>query len=308
MKRILLIAFMLMLVPLCLLSAEDLVIKLTNGTMLRIPVETIESITFGLTHTNPTTPTIPADPLVGKWEGSESDRGLGFEFKLNGDFIYSKDGFNLSGTWSKIGNKLSMLMGGKEEVFTYYVEGDNLTLYNSTGTTVKMIRIASQIPNPPIYQGSATGLVFYDKGYYSEGWRYLEAAPASTEWSEIAWGSAGIVVGATGAQVGEGESNTQRIVSKFGDSAPFGIGSLYAARLCADFVYRGYDDWFLPSKGELDLMYQQRTSIGGFSTTGNYWSSTEENSISSWTQGFLSRNQTTWTKNIPLRVRAIRAF
>ena len=308
MKRILLIALIFVLLPFCLLSAEDLVIKLTNGTMLRIPVETIESITFGLTASNPITPPSPTDPLTGKWEGVENDKGLGFEFKINGDFIYSKDGFNLSGTWSKIGNKLSMLMGGKEEVFTYYVEGDNLTLYNSSGTTVKLVRIAAQIPNPPVFPGSASGLVFYDKGYYSEGWRYLESAPASTEWSDIVWGAAGILIGGTGPQIGDGKLNTQRIVSRFGDSAPLGVGARYAAKLCADFTYKGYDDWFLPSKGELDLMYQQRALIGGFSTASNYWSSSEENAISAWIQGFSSRSQNTWLKSIPLRVRAIRAF
>jgi len=29
--------------------------------------------------------------------------------------------------------------------------------------------------------GPAGGYIFYDKGYYSSGWRYLEAAPVSTE-------------------------------------------------------------------------------------------------------------------------------
>jgi len=308
MKRILLTVFIIMLLPLSMLLAEDLVIKLTNGTMLRIPVETIESITFGLTSANPTPPTSPPDPLVDKWVGSGSDTGLGFEFKANGGFIYTKDGLNLSGNWSKSGNKVSMTMGGKEEVFTYYVEGDNLTLYNSTGTTVKLVRVITQTPDSPTYPGAASGLVFYDKGYYSEGWRYLEAAPASSEWSEVAWGAAGVLIGGTGAQLGDGELNTQRIVSKLGDSAPFGVGARYAAKLCSDYTYRGYDDWFLPSKAELDLMYQQKASIGGFSTTSNYWSSSEENSINAWMQGFSIRYQNAWTKNLPLRVRAIRAF
>lgn len=308
MKKILCIALIVMLLPLSMVAAENLVITLSNGTVLRIPVETIESITFSSETTDPTTPANPGDPLVGKWNGTGNDTGLGFEFKADGDFIYSKDGLDLSGTWTSTNKKLSLLMGGKEELFTYYVENDNLALYNSTGTTVKLVRVITQSPNTPTYPGAASGLVFYDKGYYSEGWRYLEAAPASSEWSEVIWGAAGVLVGGTGSQVGDGELNTQRIVSKFGDSVPFGGGSHYAAKLCADFTYRGYDDWFLPSKAELELLYQQRASIGDFSTASNYWSSTEENSLSAWIQGFSSRYQNAWTKNIPLRVRAIRAF
>jgi len=45
-------------------------------------------------------------------------------------------------------------------------------------------------------KGPAGGLIFYDRGYtfydkssYFNGWRYLEAAPASTEWTDEAWGS-----------------------------------------------------------------------------------------------------------------------
>ena len=116
MKKILCIAFIVMLIPLGMLAAENLVIKMNNGTVLRIPVETIESITFSSETTTPTTPTPPVDPLVGKWVGAKDDTGLGFEFKVNGDFTYSKEGLDLSGTWTRSNKKISLLLGGKEEV------------------------------------------------------------------------------------------------------------------------------------------------------------------------------------------------
>ena len=38
--------------------------------------------------------------------------------------------------------------------------------------------------------------------------------------------------------------------------------------------HNGKDDWFLPSKDELNELFLERVSVGGFSTD-NYWSSSE---------------------------------
>ena len=43
------------------------------------------------------------------------------------------------------------------------------------------------------------------------------------------------------------------------------------------------DGWYLPSKNELDALYQNRDAIGNFSTSW-YWSSTEQNENYSWNQ------------------------
>lgn len=55
----------------------------------------------------------------------------------------------------------------------------------------------------------------------------------------------------------------------------------YAAKLCADLVAFGFDDWYLPAAGELATLYQQLgPTDNGFDgsgdiTLGDYWSSTE---------------------------------
>jgi len=70
----------------------------------------------------------------------------------------------------------------------------------------------------------------------------------------------------------------------------------------------GYDDWFLPSKDELNQMYQQRGVIGGFASN-YYWSSSESNSYSAWYQYFYNGYQYVNYKDINnRRVRACRAF
>ncbi len=117
--------------------------------------------------------------------------------------------------------------------------------------------------------GPAGGKVFYDKGAYSNGWRYLEAAP-SDQISAIRWHNGSyITTGATATGIGSGSANTATIVTQQGTGS-------YAASLCANLVLGGYDDWFLPSKDELHAISGKRASIGGF--PGGYpwyWSSSE---------------------------------
>ncbi|MDR0709875.1 MAG: CsgG/HfaB family protein [Spirochaetaceae bacterium] len=150
---------------------------------------------------------------------------------------------------------------------------------------------AAPAPEPPAYrigdEGPAGGLVFYDKGNNSEGWRYMEAAPASTELKDIKWGPNGVVDG-TRIEIGAGKRNTRLIVNHAITTG----GNYRAAWLCDSLEYGGYDDWFLPSKAELNLMYLnlKERDLGGFIREW-YWSSSESGNNNSWTQGFGSGNQ-----------------
>lgn len=71
-----------------------------------------------------------------------------------------------------------------------------------------------------------------------------------------------------------GESNTQAIVDQLQDNN----GIPYAAKLCADLVAFGFDDWYLPAAGELHVMFQQLGPIFGDSGYPDFWSSTESSS------------------------------
>ena len=157
--------------------------------------------------------------------------------------------------------------------------------------------------------GPAGGLIFYDKGSYSDGWRYLEAAPASTEWTnkDWGWGSNGTLIGGTEAEIGTGQSNTTKIVTWFNSHSETGS----AAQLCDTLVYGGYSDWFLPSRDELDLMYTDLhlQGVGGFAPS-HYWSSSEGDAYHAWNQAFYTSydNQYNDDKGSINQVRAIRAF
>ena len=169
--------------------------------------------------------------------------------------------------------------------------------------------------------GPAGGYIFYDKGSYSkadfrivkaapdpvpitppyDAWRYLEAAP-SDQSPGAEWGCYGSILGAGGTAVGTGEQNTLDINT--GCTTP-GI----AADICANLSLGGYSDWFLPSKDELNLMYENLKvhGVGGFADD-RYWSSSAFTVWASWNQNFTNGVQNTGGNPDIYRVRAVRAF
>ena len=131
------------------------------------------------------------------------------------------------------------------------------------------------------------------------------ASPGNAADSTHQWSTVYEDTGASGDGIGAGAMNTLLIVSaQRGDTDS-------AARLCADLVRGGYGDWYLPSKEELNLMYNNLkvAGLGGFKSTF-YWSSTESSSNNAWKQPFGSGTQLIFNKNNSsfVRVRAVRAF
>jgi hypothetical protein len=158
--------------------------------------------------------------------------------------------------------------------------------------------------------GPAGGYIFYDKGTYSDGWRYLEAAPVSTEWNDKQWCSyykSGYEtwIGGTGTGIGTGQSNTTKIVTWLNSHSE----TDRAAQLCDALVYGGYSDWFLPSKDQLNQMYVNLRSegVGGFAGD-KYWSSSEYEAEYAWVQFLSGGLQGPSGKNDAICVRAARAF
>lgn len=164
-----------------------------------------------------------------------------------------------------------------------------------------------------LIRGPSGGYVFYDKGSYSNGWRYLEAAPAGNEYSGKVWGGYKTAVGGTGEGIGSGLNNTEKIVRRFGNAEAYEKKTDYAAKLCSDLVVTKngvvYDDWFLPSKDELNLIYQnlKKNNLGGFSED-IYWSSSEKSAAYAWIQTFDDGRQNYHFRDNNYRVRPVRAF
>ncbi|GHU76381.1 hypothetical protein FACS189461_3870 [Spirochaetia bacterium] len=115
-------------------------------------------------------------------------------------------------------------------------------------------------------RGPAGGIVFYDKGNFSDGWRYLEAAPVETEFTSKWLDTFKDMSSTTGTKIGDGASNTEYLSRRLdGEDQP--------PRRCKELKYNGFSDWFLPSLGELRMMYENLKMKGLGSFGDNYWSS-----------------------------------
>jgi len=116
------------------------------------------------------------------------------------------------------------------------------------------------------------------------------------------------------ARLGAGRANTEAIVNQTATvNRRYVTCTGGAAYTCYHLQEGGYDDWFLPSKDELDKLFQNREAVGGFAGYG-YWSSTDnydaptDSATAAWIQVFSTGEQQHRGKWQYFGVRAVRAF
>jgi hypothetical protein len=80
-----------------------------------------------------------------------------------------------------------------------------------------------------------------------------------------------------------------------------------AINFATDLVDSGFDDWYLPTRNELELVYNQIADLGNFQPS-YYWSSSEYSSNTAWSVGFNDGNTDSNLKHHAGRFRVIRAF
>ncbi|NDH45108.1 MAG: DUF1566 domain-containing protein [Actinobacteria bacterium] len=193
--------------------------------------------------------------------------------------------------------------------------------------------------------GPGGGVVFYDAGKTESWGRYLEASPASCQKSGLTWrialpGKRGTKqlpmlypTWATAARqrieakrLGMGKANTALVIKQHKGLPQTSLDST-AAGYANSLVCGGKDDWFLPSKDELDTLYNvlaltdnDLTGNNSFGfTRGFYWTSSDYNNETAWTQLWVDGQQFDREKWLngdprkdggfnPFHVRPIRAF
>jgi len=164
-------------------------------------------------------------------------------------------------------------------------------------------------------RGPGGGFIFFVDHYDQyRGFTYLEAAPtdiAPVVWCDKTTTSIPAVAGLAANAVGKGQANT---------TAMLGVCTSGAANAADSYLTATKSDWFLPSEGELMLMYTNllQTGVGVFAYDSmavggfpyaNYWSSSEFDSNLACFQLFFNGYQYYSTsKDNALPVRAVRAF
>ena len=153
--------------------------------------------------------------------------------------------------------------------------------------------------------GPAGGIIFYDKGSISDGWRYLEAAP-NDQSTDIRWNLGSAMYINTDSAAGTGKPNPSAIIAAHGSVS-------YAAPLCKNLAISRFSDWFLPSKDELNLVYWNLKVAGrGSFRSAYYWSSSVSHYYCNYfyaiAQDFGNGGQPSNLKGSSCSVRAIRAF
>lgn len=97
-----------------------------------------------------------------------------------------------------------------------------------------------------------------------------------------------------------GEANTALLAGLSDADSPY-----EAAEYCDGLSAHDHTDWYLPASDELDLLYDNRVAIGGFSTS-LYWSSSEHSSNGARAQRFSDGHQNGYGKHNPRLVRCVR--
>jgi len=177
-------------------------------------------------------------------------------------------------------------------------------------------------------EGPGGGIVFYfhPDGFYVEGYgeegqpgyfegyfaRYLEAAPVDLEGSPWAFEDHSEIDEITTFEddpedyldiIGNGRKDTMSIVAHQKD-----IETDTAALRAAAANFGGNADWFLPSLGELYLLYIHKDDVGITGMDIHYWSSSQNNFSGAWAVYFNGGGYYNYGKNSTHAIRPIRAF
>ncbi|MCK5556481.1 MAG: DUF1566 domain-containing protein [Alphaproteobacteria bacterium] len=128
--------------------------------------------------------------------------------------------------------------------------------------------------------------------------------------TNLMWGTHGELTGYDSLITGE--ANTTGLVANYGSYDDGYVIGVPAAQACADLVFGGRDDWYLPARYELNLFWlAPPAAIGGLDTTGYTWyrsSSGEQLGVSTWAtvQDFSDGDRGSFYKKNEHFVRCVR--
>jgi hypothetical protein len=176
---------------------------------------------------------------------------------------------------------------------------DGQVLSTASDGSLQWVSLTSSTTTHRIGERFGGGIVFF---VYDNGKHGLIAA-TSDQASYVRWGTT-TAVNAVRDGINAGKANTERIILIQGSAGD------YAAQIAANYQGGGFGDWYLPSKYELNLLFQKKAFVGIFPGFG-YWSSNESGNSNAWGQNFqdIWGNQFYTNRTVKHScVRAIRSF
>lgn len=146
----------------------------------------------------------------------------------------------------------------------------------------------------------------HDLSYYFAGSDYVDEAESSSIINAdnkygYEWGGYGTKTGITATDIGKGLSNTNSLIEM--NLQPDTSGWYVVWDKIKEFRETRSSLWFLPSKDELNLIYEARNNLSGLTTINNsnknpyYWSSSERSSYAACYQFFFNGTQIFDIKN-----------
>ena len=184
----------------------------------------------------------------------------------------------------------------------------------STGDTYQggIVFYILQSGDPGYVSGEVHGLIAATDdqdvgGYATNGYVWCNAARNCNNRNYILAGTVGQTA------IGTGLANTNTIIEKYGELYVEYNGAMtsYSAYIARNYSGGGYNDWYLPSKDELNLLVHNGGAINNLTAGQWYWSSTETQISGVWIQlvgGGSPGYQGEGGKNGACRTRAIRSF
>lgn len=167
---------------------------------------------------------------------------------------------------------------------------DGIECYGINGSVNKTTYASGRV----VYSGTGNA-IFVDKNhdlsYYVNGSDWVDSSNYNTHPGTFGyeWGGYNTTTGVTATAAGTGLSNTNSLISM--NLRPSTSGWYVVWDKIKEFRESHSDNWFLPSKDELNLIYVARANLSNLSTAEYYyyWSSSEYSSTDAWRQFFDTR-------------------
>lgn len=171
---------------------------------------------------------------------------------------------------------------------TATVDGIEVYCIRAGIANVSLNEMSAVDSTPPIFVDKN-----HDLSYYVKGSDYVDSndynqSPGTYGYE---WGGYNITTSITNTAVGTGLSNTNALI--WMNLQPYEEGWWVVWDKVMDFRSSYGHNWFVPSKDELNLVYENRANLNNLSlnTNSSYWSSSEFSSSDAWRQHFGSGGQ-----------------